>query len=130
MQLEMFNYLPHNEGTSYKTCNSCSQDKPEESFYVQYHRKDGTPTRGNVCVQCKTDQSRLRVELRKSAGPPPDRCTCCGTSSEVVIDHCHDTLAFRGWLCHKCNVGIGLLGDTVEGTQKAVQYLKRANDER
>lgn len=31
---------------------------------------------------------------------------------------------FRGWLCGKCNTGIGLLGDTVEGVKRAWVYMK------
>lgn len=30
---------------------------------------------------------------------------------------------FRGWLCDRCNVGIGCLGDNLEGVQKAAKYL-------
>jgi len=39
------------------------------------------------------------------------------------LDHCHDTLSFRGWLCGKCNSGIALLGDNKEGVQRALKYL-------
>jgi len=41
------------------------------------------------------------------------------------LDHCHDTDVFRGWLCHRCNVGIGFLGDTLEGLNKAIAYLEK-----
>src|SRR5262249_17938069 len=34
---------------------------------------------------------------------------------------------FRGWLCNRCNRGIGLLGDTAEGVEKALTYLQRAH---
>lgn len=43
------------------------------------------------------------------------------------MDHDHDTETFRGWICEKCNIGIGKLGDTLEGLTKAVEYLKRSN---
>lgn len=63
----------------------------------------------------------------------PDACECCGTPIKdcpkqiLVMDHDHDTETFRGWICEKCNIGIGKLGDTLEGLTKAVEYLKRSN---
>ena len=42
------------------------------------------------------------------------------------LDHCHITGKFRGWLCGKCNMGIGALGDSIQGLQRAIEYLKRA----
>ena len=36
-----------------------------------------------------------------------------------------ETGKFRGWLCHKCNTGIGMLGDSLGAVSKAVEYLKR-----
>ena len=57
----------------------------------------------------------------------PDVCNCCGKPSHksLVVDHCHETLKFRGWLCETCNHGIGKLGDNIEGVQKALDYLRR-----
>jgi hypothetical protein len=42
----------------------------------------------------------------------------------LAVDHCHDTGEVRGLLCHKCNKGIGLLGDSEEGLLKALSYLR------
>jgi hypothetical protein len=41
----------------------------------------------------------------------------------VVVDHCHETGAMRGFLCAPCNRGIGSLGDTRETLQRALGYL-------
>ena len=124
MQLDLWEILPYNEGSTLKVCRECNLEKPEEAFYVQYHKKDGSPTRGGVCSNCKQEQSSLRKELRTSAGTPPKECQCCGSEATLFVDHCHDTLDFRGWLCHKCNAGIGLLGDTIEGLENALAYMK------
>ena len=55
-------------------------------------------------------------------------CDCCGEIPEksLVLDHCHKTLKFRGWICEPCNHGIGKLGDNIEGVEKALAYLSRA----
>ena len=41
----------------------------------------------------------------------------------MQFDHDHTTDTFRGWLCKQCNVGIGQLGDDLEGVMRAVKYL-------
>lgn len=61
------------------------------------------------------------------------KCACCGTddpgrrSKNLYIDHCHTTDNIRGLLCHRCNMGIGKLGDNLEGVTKALEYLQRAS---
>lgn len=59
--------------------------------------------------------------------PQPRRCECCGgrTRHELHVDHCHQSNRFRGWLCSKCNTGIGLLGDNILGLMRAIKYLRR-----
>jgi len=97
-----------------------------------------------VCVQCQgvaqkrwaannTEQRRdqSRDYYRRSHGvvptrPEPPTCECC---KELVVrprlDHDHEDDTFRGWLCNRCNTGIGLLGDTLEGVILAMTYLVR-----
>lgn len=59
--------------------------------------------------------------------PRPERCECCNRPPEkkrtLHLDHDHKTGAFRGWLCHHCNTGIGLLGDDALGVRFALAYL-------
>jgi len=57
-------------------------------------------------------------------------CACCGAKANrngkrLFVDHDHKTGAVRGVLCHKCNAGIGALGDDLAGLRRAVAYLKR-----
>jgi hypothetical protein len=42
------------------------------------------------------------------------------------LDHDHSTGEFRGWLCAKCNTGLGLLGDSIEQLEMRLAYLKRS----
>ena len=52
-------------------------------------------------------------------------CQLCGKTDALAyhLDHCHTTGLFRGLLCSKCNNGLGMLGDTIEGLLKAIEYL-------
>ena len=85
------------------------------------------------------NQSSLVKQLRKT-NPYPDENYCCPICErdikEIgkygqprlqnwVLDHCHDSLSFRGWLCHHCNVGLGGFSDNLTRLKKAVIYLTK-----
>lgn len=59
-------------------------------------------------------------------------CALCNSKpqdnphGQLRVDHCHETGRVRGLLCHLHNTGIGMLGDTVEGLEQAIKYLKGA----
>jgi len=56
-------------------------------------------------------------------------CACCGkTDKKLTWDHDHETLKERGWICTNCNLGIGKLGDNIEGVLKAYNYLIRTTN--
>ena len=80
---------------------------------------------------------KFRARARSYAGlpeptrPAPSACECCGAAAFLLekalcLDHDHKTGKFRGWVCDRCNTGLGKLGDSVEGLRKAVAYLERA----
>lgn len=53
-----------------------------------------------------------------------NNCEICGAYSErLVIDHCHKTGRFRGFLCSTCNSGIGFLYDNPLYVASALKYL-------
>lgn len=48
---------------------------------------------------------------------------------KLVVDHCHDSGAVRGLLCHNCNRALGLLQDNIDNVNRAAAYLRgRCND--
>ena len=76
---------------------------------------------------------RRSVWKRKNLPTPtreaPVICECCGLAPEkksLALDHDHTTGKFRGWLCSECNLGIGKLGDSLSGLERARLYLLRA----
>lgn len=64
------------------------------------------------------------------------RCFICGTSEldcfkHLAMDHDHNrkTENFRGWLCSKHNIGLGLFGDSEELLIDALHYLMKGRVE-
>jgi hypothetical protein len=70
-----------------------------------------------------TWEDELRIIEAQGGG-----CAICGGWSGrewLDIDHDHVTGQFRGFLCGRCNKGLGLLGDNIDGLRKAMDYLNR-----
>lgn len=69
-----------------------------------------------------------RSRLEKTAGRPrPESCEVCGRRNGkhgIAFDHCHQTGAFRGWLCYSCNTILGHADDNPEILSKLIDYLK------
>lgn len=57
-------------------------------------------------------------------------CEVCGRSGDeyVRIDHCHKTGKFRGFLCHHCNVILGMCNDDPDRLRALIQYLEERNN--
>lgn len=90
----------------------------QQGYYQQEHVKE-----------------RMRSYYRKKKGVPtatrpcPTLCENCLQSPGkrgMHLDHDHDTGAFRGWLCGRCNMGLGALGDTIATIERLLAYLRRA----
>ena len=56
------------------------------------------------------------------------RCACCDLEDYcLVADHDHKTGFVRGMVCTKCNAGLGMLGDDIDGLKKALKYLTNSH---
>ena len=131
-QMEMFD-LPvymHEDGLE---CNNCGIVQPVQNFQ---HMQSGEIKR--KCRTCARNQSQLVKELKRRNAYPSDDycCSICSRNIEDigrkgqkrlqnwVLDHCHETETFRGWLCHHCNTGLGAFNDDLARLKKAVDYLE------
>ena len=111
-----------------KCLGRCGQYKEHcEFFFRGDWKRDGTKSLRNSCKTCEREAQARATELRQAYGPPPEQCEICERRRPVVCDHDHRTGAFRGWICARCNSGIGLLGDDVAGLRRAVAYLERSS---
>lgn len=79
-------------------------------------------------------KERMRSYYRKKKGIPaatrpcPELCENCEQppgKRGMHLDHDHDTGAFRGWLCGRCNMGLGALGDSIATIERILAYLRR-----
>jgi hypothetical protein len=146
MQLDFFRQeeeQPEQKEVHELHCRKCNQMKPLSSFSdcaVRYETEPRPNFSAAVsgtarwCSSCKSEYSRGKLIATKLAGRRPTEptpCECCGTITapdKLHLDHDHVTHAFRGWLCRTCNLGIGSLGDNVDGLQRAIAYLRKTNE--
>ena len=128
MQLDLFKSKTSIRKGDTKVCRYCDIEKHVSSFPKHIAHKDNLDTR---CKSCIKKQADIRSSILKTAPDKPDTCECCGLppkNNKFVMDHCHDTHVFRGWLCDKCNLSIGHLGDNIEGLEKAIAYLRKTDE--
>ncbi len=132
-----------------KRCTKCGEEKDIGSFPSERRSSDGVAARCKACAS-----AYQRTWREQKGGNLYDRtvrygispaeyeelleeqlccCACCGSSDPkrkagFVIDHDHNTGKIRGLLCHNCNIGIGLLGDSISGLNAAINYLRKHYD--
>ena len=80
----------------------------------------------NRCRPCLTEAGALLRQLKREHAMPPagTPCACCNRIDKLFCDHEHVTKGFRGWVCRNCNSGLGQLGDSVQGLERALTYLR------
>jgi len=131
---------PENNDTLY--CRKCKTDKDLDQFSpcaITYQTQDrnnrlsGVTGTAAYCKTCRSDY-QMGVAIAKKFAPPrpsePIPCEICQQLTEpkeLHLDHDHKGHFFRGWLCRTCNVGLGALGDSIEGLEVAIKYLEKAN---
>lgn len=128
--------------TGVKVCTKCTIEKSIQDFsfsrgYAQWckecHReaarvssKKKTPEQ-NRAKHLKNTYNITAEEFTYMVMEQGGVCAICQnpSTSSLVVDHDHTTGAVRGLLCQKCNSGIGFLGDSLKGLEKAINYLKK-----
>jgi len=111
---------------------------------------DGTGRKTNArCKPChkkhsskywhaKTPVEKQATRVRAMYGMEPEdyialhekqqnKCAIClnepTTQRGLHLDHCHETGAIRGLLCHNCNIALGCFGDNPALMMRAIKYL-------
>lgn len=116
-----------------KVCLGCGEKLSPKNFYSTGHGRYLT----SRCKKCYGKQQRnsalkrlygITLEAYEALLEAQDGCCAvCGTrptkKMSLCVDHDHETGLIRGLLCGSCNKGIGLLGDSVDGLERAIRYL-------
>lgn len=113
--------------TDTKICTECKQALPVTEFFLMRKNKAGIYY---TIGRCKTCQRKTLEEARQLkidyAEVKPNHCMLCEVETDKLeVDHCHDTGAMRGWICKKCNTGLGKFNDDTQLLIKAIEYLHK-----
>lgn len=70
-----------------------------------------------------------RKREQQAGRPRSDNCEICGIPASELrqalhFDHDHKTGKFRGWICNRCNLALGMVSDNVEILRRMVDYLE------
>lgn len=122
-----------------RQCNKCQGKKNKINSKKYRESKEGKKKRteyNNSDQYWNANYKRKKLKIgskdftkedyRKILKNQNGICAICEEKEDInlAVDHCHKTNQIRGLLCSECNRGLGKLGDTIEGLQKAINYLK------
>ena len=68
--------------------------------------------------------TKLKKQEKIAGRARPEGCEICGAMGTICFDHNHKTGIFRGWICHRCNLVLGLVKDSSELLNQLSDYLK------
>jgi len=105
-------------------CITCGK---EGVFTIASTTKTKVYLKRTCTACCKVAATQHKI-LKLTHTIPDSNCQCCGAGGKLILDHCHQSGNFRGWLCLSCNIGIGKLGDSEEALRRALDYIVRSNN--
>jgi hypothetical protein len=104
-------------------CKVCKDYKHIEHFGVMNPDHWARMRVKKTCQECDSKSKRVVEWYRKNVELSIS-CGCCNKMGEpLVIDHDHETGAYRGDVCVACNTGFGNLGDNLAGVVRGAMYL-------
>lgn len=126
------NYTRHREGYAERIRRNRAK-KP-----AQYKAKDAEYYRKNRAAWFKRSVGKYGLtveEYEAMLAAQGGGCALCGSDKaggigRFHVDHDHrfamgDKRGVRGILCHRCNTGIGALGDNLDAMERAMRYVSR-----
>ncbi len=135
MQLNLFYEMDEielaDDDPNTRVCRYCGERKILDQFQINFGAYLG---RKYLCRTCRNYRMTVIRGLKKKHRYPDEKYACpiCGIKRwerERLItwslDHCHKTDTFRGWLCPRCNSGIGHLEDNVDILRRGMEYLQQ-----
>lgn len=117
----------------YPSCRSCNAhkrvDRIKKASYDKQHRKTlGLKKAANqykvteaYLIQMLADQKEVCAICKL----PETNLHQSGSIMRLAVDHCHTTGKVRGFLCQKCNQGLGMFRDNPVLLRDAIEYLSK-----
>lgn len=129
------------ETLTHKICKACHRDLPIIAFEKNQHNKDNVIVRRSECKECRNKAKkhpRINAKAKREFelnNPRPEigsqfHCPVCQKTTtvtkgrDVVLEHCHHTGTIRGYLCNRCNTGIGVLNDDENILKRAIRWIQ------
>lgn len=138
-----------------KVCKDCKQEFPVSSFKSCVNSQNGRLYYDIRCDECRRLYNRGRDKRASNIVVPGltvhglqsryalskfnamliahrqnFACGICKRkfteSVRANVDHCHQTGKVRGFLCYKCNTGLGQIGDNQVSLLAAIDYLNQS----
>jgi hypothetical protein len=124
---------PHgSDAPKYKNgwCKLCAAERGSNPSVREYQKQYHLDHKSDPRIKASKRKYKHKHDgIPEPTRPAPVICESCGRAPGkmgLVRDHDHGTGVFRGWLYSKCNLGIGLFGDSVDALTRAREYLLRA----
>lgn len=109
-------------------CLQCGKPAQKDRVYcVEHTEQKRVAALGKHLKQYKLTREEFDARLAAQGY----RCKICGSPTprrknrDWHVDHNHKTEEIRGLLCHPCNIGLGLFGDSPERLRAAATYLEK-----
>jgi len=104
------------QGIGYRNeCKSCRRKINKD---IKLLKKQYSSARPHITDSCPVCQ-RTGVEIQRTASQGAKK-----KRDPWVLDHCHETNTYRGWICNHCNNGLSGFKDNIESLQRAIMYVQ------
>ena len=140
MQLNLFYEIKEVEleedDPSTRVCIECNKRKYlllDFTVDIQHHLG-----RKHTCKECIRRSVKIVQEYKRTHKYPDAdyKCPLCNKEHKGIrrngnawqVDHCHRTGTVRGWLCHRCNSGLGLFQDDINRLTKAIEWVTQGEE--
>ena len=130
-----------------KTCSRCKTEKPMAAFSRDKQHFTGYKSACKVCASGdfkawrKKNHQKAKLtdrvnhyirsyglsekQARQLVADRTGICSICGNTTQLVVDHCHNTGRVRGLICSACNSVLGYAKDNINTLSKAIEYLEK-----
>ncbi len=116
-----------------RICKKCRRLLPIDAF-----ERNRPRVWRSECKECRAYKKRIPAKIRReyeTKHPKPQigeefYCKVCErtitiqTTRDVNLDHDHKTGKIRGYICNRCNTGLGNFNDNITILKRSIEWIK------